>query len=51
MCVLPSSRGGFAAVAIHSNISDLALDCFAEFTPDHDPGLAMTVTPLPSNAL
>jgi hypothetical protein len=32
----PSSRGGAAAVAIHSNISDLTMDCFA----------ALAMTPL-----
>ena len=29
-------------MAIHSNVSDLALDCIAEFTPASEPGLAMT---------
>jgi hypothetical protein len=34
------------ALAIQSNIRDLILDRFAEFTPDSDPGLAMAVAPL-----
>jgi hypothetical protein len=36
-----SSRGGLAAVAIQGSIRTLRLDCFAEFSPDRDPGLAM----------
>jgi hypothetical protein len=35
-----SSRGGLAAGAIQGSIRTLRLDCFAEFTPDRDPGLA-----------
>ncbi len=38
-------EAALAAVAIQSEIDHLILDCFAEFTPDHDPGLAMTVDP------
>ncbi len=38
MCVRRHREVAFAAVAIHSNVKDLALDCFAT--------LAMTVTPL-----
>ncbi len=30
-----------AALAIQSTIGDFAPDCFAEFTPDRDPGLAI----------
>ncbi len=29
-------------MAIQKAISGLALDCFAEFTPAYEPGLAMT---------
>jgi hypothetical protein len=37
-----SSRGGLAAVAIPGSIRTSRLDCLAEFTPDRDPGPAMT---------
>jgi len=40
-----SSLAFLAAVAIHNDIRDLALDCFAEFTPAPEPGLAMTAIP------
>ncbi len=39
-------EAALAAVAIHWQLAKRSqlrlLDCFAEFTPDHDPGLAMT---------
>jgi hypothetical protein len=34
-----------AAGAIRCNLNGLALDCFAEFTPAYEPGLAMTACP------
>jgi hypothetical protein len=49
--VIRHREAALAAVVIQSNIKDLAMDCFAKFTPDYDPGLTMTATPLSSKTL
>ncbi len=46
--LLRHREAALAALAVHISMGDL--DCFAEFTPASEPGLAMTLADIPGNA-